>query len=103
MPWLILVLSQFPGEPYHIQIDPKVPLKQTPCRMVLIHQKELFKKQLDKMVDEGILKPVHDSQSWINSFVIVESKDKLGKPKLRICLDPMNLNKAVIHEPYQRI
>ena len=52
------------------------------------------------MVDAGILKPVHDSQPWINSFVIVESKDKQGKPKLRICLDPTNLNKAVIHEPY---
>ena len=55
-------ISQFPGEPYHIQIDPKVPLKQTPCRMVPALQKELFKKELDKMVDAGILKPVHDSQ-----------------------------------------
>ena len=52
------------------------------------------------MVDAGILRPVHDSQSWINSFVIVESKERQGKPKLRICLDPTNLNKAVIHEPY---
>ena len=93
-------ISQFPGEPYYIQIDPKIPLKQTPCRMVHVHQKELFKKELDKMVDAGILKPVHDSQPLINSFVIVESKDKQGKPKLGICLDPTNLNKAVIHEPY---
>ena len=93
-------IGQFSGEPYHIQIDAKLPLKQTPCRMVLVHQKELFKKELDKMVDAGILKPVHDSQPWINSFVIVESKDRQGKPKLRICLDPTNLNKAVIHKPY---
>ena len=93
-------IGQFPGEPYHIQIDPKVPPKQTPCRMIPIHQKELFKKKLDKMVAAGILKPVDDSQPWINSFVIIESKDKLGKPKLRFCLDPTNLNKAVICEPY---
>ena len=86
-------IGQFPG--YHIQIDPKVPPKQTPCRMVSVHQKELFKKELDKMVDTGILKPVHDSQPWINSFVIVESKDKQGNPKLKIDLDPTNLNKAV--------
>ena len=52
------------------------------------------------MVNAGILKPVHDSQPWINSFVIVESQDRQGKPKLRICLDPTNLNKAVIYEPY---
>ena len=55
-------IGQFPGEPYHIQIDAKVLLKQTPCRMVPVHQKELFKKELHKMVDAGILKPVHDSQ-----------------------------------------
>ena len=68
-------IGQFPGEPYHNQIDQKVLPKQTPCRMVPVHQKELFKKELDKMVDAGILKPVHDSQPWINSFVIVESKE----------------------------
>ena len=30
----------------------------------------------------------------------VEEKDKLGNLKLRICLDPNNLNKAIVHEPY---
>ena len=30
-------IGQFPGKPYHIQIDPKVSLKQTPCRMVPVH------------------------------------------------------------------
>ena len=30
----------------------------------------------------------------------MEGKDKLGKLKLRICLDPTNLNKAIVHEPY---
>ena len=99
-PYVFEGIGQFPGEPYHIQIDPKVPLKQTPCRMVPVHQKELFMKELDKKVNTGILKSVHNSQPWINSFVIVESQDRQGKPKLRICLDPTNLNKAVIHEPY---
>ena len=32
--------------------------------------------------------------------MLVEGKDKLGKVKLRICLDPTNLNKAIICEPY---
>ena len=30
----------------------------------------------------------------------MEGKDNLGKLKLRICLDPTNLNKAIVHEPY---
>ena len=32
--------------------------------------------------------------------MLVEGKNKLGKLKLRICLDPTNLNKAIMHEPY---
>ena len=30
----------------------------------------------------------------------MEGKDKLRNLKLRICLDPTNLNKAIVHEPY---
>ena len=30
----------------------------------------------------------------------MEGKDKLGKLKLRICLDPINLHKAIVYKPY---
>ena len=52
------------------------------------------------MLQAGVLKAVHQVTPWINSFVLVEEKDKLGKFKLRISLDPTNLNKAIVHEPY---
>ena len=32
--------------------------------------------------------------------MLVESKDKLGNMKPHICLDPTNLNKTIIQEPY---
>ena len=32
--------------------------------------------------------------------MLIESTDKQGKPKLCICLDPTNFNKAIIREPY---
>ena len=51
------------------------------------------------MHQAGILKPVTEATPWINSFVLVESKDKSGNPKLHICLDPTNLSKAIIQEP----
>ena len=60
--------------------------------------KEPFKQEIDKMLQTG--KSVHQATPLINSFVLVEGKDKLGKLKLRICLDPTNLNKAIVHEPY---
>ena len=30
------------------------------------------------MLQAGVLAPVHEAMPWINSFVLVESKDKLG-------------------------
>ena len=48
----------------------------------------------------GVLKPVHEDTPWINSFVLLEGKDKLGNLKLRICLDPTNQNKAIVRELY---
>ena len=89
----------FPGLPYHSQLDPKVPPKQTPVRPVPVHLKEAFKQELDKLLQAGHLRPVHEATPWINSYVIVEGKDKLGRLKPRICLDPKNLNVAVIREP----
>ena len=53
------------------------------------------------MLTTGVMKPVHEATPQINSFVLVESTDKsTGKPKLCICLDPTNLNKAIIPGPY---
>ena len=52
------------------------------------------------MLKVGILKPVHEATPWINSIVFVWEKDKLGNLKLRICMDPTNLNKARVREPY---
>ena len=69
--------GKFPGPPYSIQLDPGIPPKQTPCHPVPIHLKESFKQKIDKMLKAGILKPVHEATPWINSFVLVEGKDKL--------------------------
>ena len=77
-----------------------MPPKQTPVRPVPVHLKEAFKQELDKMLQGVYIKPVHEATPWIKSYVIVEGKDKLGRLKIRICLDPTNLNVAVIHEPW---
>ena len=92
-------IGKFPGPPYTIHLDPSIQPKQTPCRPVPIHLKETFKQEIDKMLQASVLKPVMEATAWIN-IVLVESKDKAGNHKLRICLDPTNLNKAIIREPY---
>ena len=45
--------GRFPGLPYHLQVDPNITLKQTPCWPVPIHLKEAFKKEIDKMLQAG--------------------------------------------------
>ena len=85
----------FLGPPYHIQLDPSIPPKQTPCRPIPVHLKEAFKQEIDKMLKAGVLNPVHEATKWINSFVLGE-----GKTSLAICLDPPNLNKAIVREAY---
>ena len=59
-----------------------------------------FQKEIDKMLQMGILKPVNQAAPWINSFILIDGKDKQGNLKLRIYLDPNNLNKAIVHELY---
>ena len=86
-------IGKFPGPPYTIPLDPSIQPKQTPCRPVPIYLKETFKKQIDKMLQAGVLKPVTEATPWINSFMLVESKDKSRNHKLRICLDLTNLKK----------
>ena len=54
-------ISRFPGPPYHIEVHPNVTLTQTPCRLVPVHLKEVFKKEVDKMLQAGIIKPVQEA------------------------------------------
>ena len=93
-------IGKFPGKPYEIQLDLRVPPKQTLCRPIPIHLKESIKTEIDKMLKAGLFKPVQEATPWIYSFVLVKGTHMQGKLKLQICLDPTNLNKAIIREPY---
>ena len=92
--------GKFPGPSYHIQLDPGVPLKQTSCHPIPVHLKEAFQQEVNKMLQAGVLKPGQEATPWINTLVHVEGKDKSGNLKFQICLDPTNLNKAIVREPY---
>ena len=62
------------------------------------YQRNLQKR--NRQDASSIIKPVKEATPWINSFVLHGGKDKLGNPKLCICLDLMSLNKTVVCEPY---
>ena len=89
-------IGRFSGPPYHIQLDPSVTPKQTPCFSIPVHLKEAFKQKVDKSLQTELLKLVHEVIPLINRFELVEGKDKSCNLMPRICLDPTNLNKAVV-------
>ena len=103
-------LGTFPGEPYKFRLKENyVPARHAP-RKVLIHLQNDFHVELHNLVKQDVLEKVEHSTEWVNSFVIVE-KDvsmDIGNiqtqnhkfKKLRICLDPKDLNEALQCEPY---
>ena len=93
-------IGKFPGPPYHINVDPTITLKQTPCRLVPINLKSAFQTEINQMLHAGVLLPVNKATPCINSFVLVEKRTNHGQVKLRICLNLTNLNKAIVREPY---
>ena len=99
------VLAEFPecfdgiGElkgMYHITLDPEVePVINSP-RRVPIALKDEIKAELASMKHEGVIEKVQEGQptDWVNSIVY----QRKSNGKLRICLDPRDLNTAIKRE-----
>ena len=65
-------------------------MKHAPRRIPVTLQKEV-KEKIAELEKKGIIQKVtRDPTEWISSIVIVS---KLGK--IRICLDPQDLKKAI--------
>ena len=96
----------FPGDPYKFHLKPEhKPARHAP-RKVPIHIEDAFKEEIKSLVELGILEEVKEHTDWVNSYVIVEkdsgnhhSPNHIIKRKLRICLDPRDLNEALEREP----
>ena len=79
-----------------IVVDKTVtPVQSSPRRVPLALQKDVKKKILE-LEEKGIIKKAVEPSEWISSMVIV------AKPqKIRICLDPKDLNRAVQRPKFQ--
>ena len=67
--------------------------------------------EVQNLIDQDVLEPSTDHTEWVNSFVIVEKKVVMDTSnshspnhsqtkKIRLCLDPRDLNEALEREPY---
>jgi hypothetical protein len=87
-------LGSLPGE-YKIEIDPSVkPVQHQPRRVCQAMKQEIHAKIKD-LENRGIIKRVTTPTDWISSMLTVK------KPgKLRICIDPRDLNTAIKRSHY---
>ena len=100
-------MGRFLGDPYKFHLKPDYkPARHAP-RKVPVHLETAFKEDIESLVNQGILEEVKEHTDWVNSYVIVEkdtgnhhSPNHTVKKKLRICLDPRDLNEALEREPY---
>ena len=85
------------AEPYHIKVrEGAVPVVHAP-RKIPASLREKVQDELSSMERKGIIKKVEEPTPWVNSMVVNEKKSG----KLRICIDPRDLNKVIEREPYQ--
>ena len=80
---------------YHIDVDETFPpVQHAPQRVLVALNKEL-KNYLEMLVVQNVITPVKTPTKWINSMVAVRRPGKL-----RLCIDPKDLNKAIKRPHY---
>ena len=76
---------------HHLQIKDNVTPVVTPVRKIPLALKPKLEKELKRMVDLDIIEPVQKPTDYVNRLVVNEKPNG----KLRVCLDPRSLNKAI--------
>ncbi|XP_048581024.1 uncharacterized protein K02A2.6-like isoform X1 [Nematostella vectensis] len=66
--------------------------RNVPLRLI-----EQLKTTINDLEQREVIKKVNEPVEWVSNLVIVEKKDK----SLRLCLDPPDLNEAIVREDYK--
>ena len=82
---------------YNIRTDPAFPQVQHARQKVPMEYRDQIEKALDKMVLKGVIAPVSKPTAWVSSLTYPCKPDG----SLHICLNPKNLNKAIVQEHYK--
>ena len=81
---------------YHIKVDENAqPIVHTP-RKVPVTLRPKVQQELKHMEELDVIEKVEEPTDWVNSMVTIVKPNG----KLRICIDPQDLNKAVKRDYY---
>ena len=82
---------------YNIRVDPTVKPVTHARRKVPIESKEAIDKELDYLIEEEIITEQVEPTPWVCSVTFLRKPNR----EVRVCLDPSNLNKAIIREHHK--
>ena len=85
-------LGQIPGQ-YAIQTNPEIPPTVQPQCRIPVALQQTGKTELESI---EIIAPVTEPTKWVSSMVVVQKKNG----RVRVCLDPRNLNQAIMRRHY---
>ena len=83
-------LGCHPGE-LHLEVDLRIQPAQHVPRKIPVAMKEEIMKKIDELIEQKIVEKVNEPTDWISSMAAVK---KPQSNKLRICIDPRDLNQA---------
>ena len=82
---------------YNIKVDPSVKPVTHARRKVPIESKEAIDRELDYLIEEEIITEQVEPTPWASSVTFPRKPNG----EVRVCLDPSNLNKAIIREHHK--
>lgn len=80
---------------YDIDLVENPQFRIQPTRRIPYYIKKQVREELDKMVKLGVIKPMKEPTPVVSPMVVVKQKDKL-----RICIDPTDVNKNILRRHY---
>jgi hypothetical protein len=83
---------------YNITVDPSVRPVVQPARKVPLNLRPKLKQLLDDLERRGVIVKRTEPTEWVNALSLVEKKNG----SLRVCMDPVPLNKAIKRDTAQR-
>ena len=78
---------------HHIEVDPNIKSVVHPPRKVPVAIRPRVLQELQRMEELGVIEKQSEPTNWVNSMVTV-----IKPHKLRICIDPRDLNRAIRRE-----
>ncbi len=89
-------LGAVKGAMHTIRLKPDTTPVVHPPRRVPVALRSALKDELKRMEQLNVIERVEEPTDWVNSLVVVRKKNN----KIRVCMDPSDLNRAIKREHY---